>query len=94
MYDIANFFIEPENFIFWGISFKLMKNLAALVPKKLQGFYETLLYHCYTVQPVCRWQNSSWISTTPVAVGWHSGDNGLRQTSTHLHVYQATRLVY
>jgi len=46
---LANFFIEPMDRIFWGASFKLIKNLATLVPEKLLGFYETLLYHCYTL---------------------------------------------
>ena len=45
---LASFCIVPENCIFWGASFKLMKTLASLVPKKLQGFCETLLYH-YTL---------------------------------------------
>ena len=46
---LANFLIEPMNCIFWGASFKLIQNLATLVPEKLQGFYEPLLYHCYTL---------------------------------------------
>jgi len=40
---------KPTNCIFWGASFKPNKNLAILVPGKLQGFYRTLLYHCYTL---------------------------------------------
>ena len=39
----ASFLIVPKNCIFWGASFKLIKNLSALVPNKLQGIYETLL---------------------------------------------------
>ena len=31
---------------------ELIKNLATLVPEKLQGFYETLLCHCYTLKTV------------------------------------------
>jgi len=46
---LASFFIESKNCVFWGATFELIKNLATLVPEKLQGFYETLLYHCYTV---------------------------------------------
>ena len=45
---LASFFTEPKNCIFCGGTFELIKNLATLVPEKLQGFYETLLYHCYT----------------------------------------------
>ena len=46
---LASFFVVPKNCIFWGASFELMKNLATLFPKKLQGFHGTLLYHCYTL---------------------------------------------
>ena len=46
---LVSFLIEPKNCIFWGATFELIKNLATLVPEKLQGFYETLLYHCYTL---------------------------------------------
>ena len=42
---LANFVIAPKNCIFWGASFELIKILATLVPKNLQCFYETLLYH-------------------------------------------------
>jgi len=45
----ASFLIVPKNCFFWGASFKLIKKLAMLVPKKLQGLYEILLYHCYTL---------------------------------------------
>jgi len=49
---LASFFTEPKNCIFCGGTFELIKNLATLVPEKLQGFYETLLYHCYTLPDV------------------------------------------
>ena len=55
---LASFLIEPDNYLFWGASFKLIKNLAALAPKKLQGF-ESLLYHCYTLQ---EWRNRNLIA--------------------------------
>ena len=51
---LASFFIVPQNCIFWGATFELIKNLATLVPEKLQGFYETLLYHCYTLSIVAK----------------------------------------
>jgi len=46
---LASFFIASKNWIFEGASFKRIKNLATLDPEKLQGFYGTLLYHCYTL---------------------------------------------
>jgi len=53
---LASFVIVPKNCIFWGASFMLIKNLATLVPEKLQGFCETLLYRCYTLLPwVVKW---------------------------------------
>ena len=42
-------FARPKDCIFWGTSFKFIKNLATLDPEKLQAFYGTLLYHCYTL---------------------------------------------
>ena len=47
---LARFLIVHQNCIFRGASFKPIKNLATLVPEKLQGFHETLLYHCYTLK--------------------------------------------
>jgi len=49
---LASFIIVPQNCIFWGATFELIKNLATLVLKKLTGFYETLLYHSYTLVPL------------------------------------------
>jgi len=43
---------KKKNWIFWGATFELIKNLSTLVPKNLTGFYETLLYHCYTLVPL------------------------------------------
>ena len=45
----ASFFIVPKNCIFKDASFELIKNLATLFPKKLQGLHGTLLYHCCTL---------------------------------------------
>jgi len=45
----TTFFITPKNCIFWGGSFEPIKNLASLGSSKLQGFYGTPLYHCYTL---------------------------------------------
>ena len=50
---LASFLIVPKNCIFWGATFELTKNLATLVPEKLQGFYGTLLYHCYSLIALC-----------------------------------------
>jgi len=50
---LASFFIVPKNCMFWGATFELIKNLAISVPEKSQGFYETLLYHCYTLVYGC-----------------------------------------
>ena len=41
--------IVPKNYIFWGANFELIKNLAILVPEKLQRSCETLLCHCHTL---------------------------------------------
>jgi hypothetical protein len=46
---LVSFFVVPKNCIFLVASFKLIKNLATLDPEKLQRFYGTLLYHCYTL---------------------------------------------
>ena len=46
---LTTFFIAPKNCIFWGTSFETIKNLATLVPEKLQGFHGTPLYHCCTL---------------------------------------------
>ena len=46
---LASFLIAPKNCFFWGASFELIKKLATLFPKNLQGFHWTLLYHCYTL---------------------------------------------
>ena len=45
----ATVFTAPKNCIFRGASFEVIKNLATLDPEKLQGFYGTPLYHCYTL---------------------------------------------
>jgi hypothetical protein len=37
------------NCILWDASFELMKNLAPSDPGKLQCFYGTLQYYCYTL---------------------------------------------
>ena len=50
---LASFFIVPENCIFWGASFELIKPLATLLPKRLQGFHGTLVYHCFVYLAVC-----------------------------------------
>ena len=39
----CQFFVGPENYIFWGVSFNLRNNMAALAPKKLQGFETAIL---------------------------------------------------
>jgi len=53
---LATFFIAPAKCIFWGISFEPIKNLATLVPEKLQGLHGTPLYYCYTLPlTVCVW---------------------------------------
>jgi len=41
--------IVPKNYIFWGANFELIKNLAILVPEKLQRSCETLLCYCHTL---------------------------------------------
>ena len=46
---LATFFIAPKNCIFAGTSFEPIKNLATLVPEKLQDFHGNPLYHCYTL---------------------------------------------
>jgi len=46
---LAIFCIAQLNCIFQRASFGLIKSLATLIPKKLQGFYGTVLYHCYTL---------------------------------------------
>jgi len=44
--NLSPFLIAPKNCIFWGASFELIKHLATLNPKKLQGFHGT---YCYTL---------------------------------------------
>jgi len=48
-FKFATFFIARKNCIFWGASFKLIQNLAASNPEKLQDFHGTPLSHCYTL---------------------------------------------
>jgi len=44
------FLITHLNCILEGASFKLIENLATLIPENLQVCYGPLLYHCYTLQ--------------------------------------------
>jgi len=65
---LAMFFIASMNCIFWDTSFVLIKNLATLDPEKLQGFYGTLLYHCYTLSTEYVWVYKWYESGTSVII--------------------------
>jgi len=47
--DLPLFLLDLRTAFFKGASFEPIKNLATLIPAKLQGFHGTLLYHCYTL---------------------------------------------
>jgi len=44
---LAILFIVPQTCMFWGASFELITNLATVLPKKVQGFHWSLIYHRY-----------------------------------------------
>jgi len=65
---LAMFFVASMNSIFWDASFVLIKNQATLDPEKLQGFYRTLLYHCYTLSTEYVWVYKWYESGTSVMI--------------------------
>ena len=76
---LASFVIVPKNCFVRGASFELINNLATLFPKKLPGFHETLLHHCYALRVAPRdpWGTStvglgSWSAfSRPSALIWY-----------------------
>jgi len=91
---LASFFTVLKNCIFWGASFKLINNLATLDPVKLQAFYRTLLYHCYTLHTATHCKSCLLHDVSKIVrIHWQiraTHCNELQHTATHCNTLQHT----